>query len=160
MRFRHVRPIAGLLAVAVLAPLAGCGGPTINAQSPPGGQPVQTTPSPRMRQPMPPQRQGMSTKQKVMLLAGAAAVYYLWKKHQNKTAEGPDGKYYLSKNGRVYYRDLKTGAYQWVDPPRQPIAVTPDEYQQYMGQPAPEYGGTIRQAPAGWPGNQAYASYR
>ena len=63
-------------------------------------------------------------------LNGAAAPYYLYQRHQDApTASGPNGRYFLSKNGRVYYRDLKTGAYQWVVPPPQPIQVPSEEAQ-------------------------------
>ena len=107
-------------------------------------------------QQVPQQRQGMSTKQKVLLVAGAAAVYYLYQKHKNKQGQGPQGRYYRSKNGRVYYRDLKTGQYQWVDPPRQPIQVPAEEYQRYFGgQRGTEDGGVIRDAPPEW-SNPAY----
>jgi len=96
-------------------------------------------------------RPGLSTKQTVLLLAGAAAVYYLYKKHQKAQGDGPNGRYFLSKNGRVYYRDMKTGAFHWVDPPKEPIAVPAQEYQQYTGQPVPANdGGVIQQAPSGW----------
>jgi hypothetical protein len=84
-----------------------------------------------------------------MLLAGAAAIYYLYKKHQNAQGEGANGKYYLSKNGRVYWRDLKTGQYHWVTAPQQPIQVPASEYQQVTGQSPVENGGVIRQAPPG-----------
>jgi len=132
----------------MLLPLAGCGVRTVGAQSGPGtAQPA--------RQPA---RQGLSTKQKVVLLAGAAALYYLYRKHQNAQGQGPEGRYFLSKNGRVYYRDMKTGAFHWVDPPTQPIAVPAQEYQQYTGQPAPAYGGrVIDQAPPGWNTQGGYA---
>src|SRR5688572_10339061 len=102
-----------------------------------------------MRQPA--QRHGMSTRNKVLLLAGAAALYYLYNKHKNKQGEGPEGRYYRSKNGRVYYRDLRTGKYQWVDPPSQPIQVPAEDYERYTGRSMDNYdGGVIRQAPAGW----------
>ena len=61
------------------------------------------------------------------------------------------------ESSAVYYRDLKTGAYQWVDPPKQPIADPAEEYERYTDQ---ELGGpgdrVIRDAPAGWPGQRAY----
>jgi hypothetical protein len=47
----------------------------------------------------------MSTGQKVTVLAGAAALYYLYNKHKNAQGEGKTGRYYRSKNGRIYYRD-------------------------------------------------------
>jgi hypothetical protein len=74
---------------------------------------------------------GMSTRKKVVLLAGAAALYYLYKKHQNSAAqEGPDGQYYLSKNGRVYYRDAEHRAH-WVTPPTEGISVPEDQAEEY-----------------------------
>ncbi len=77
------------------------------------------------------------TKKNMVLLAGAAALYYMYRKHQNSTAasSGPESQYYLSKNGRVYYRD-SSGRAHWVTPPREGIAVPADEaasYQQFQG---------------------------
>ena len=83
-----------------------------------------------------PQKQGMSTRKKVVLLAGAAALYYLYRKHQaNKAnpaaAQSGQPVYYLSKNGRVYYRDANAQAH-WVTPPAEGIQVPYDEAQQYQ----------------------------
>ena len=75
-------------------------------------------------------RQGMSTKQKVAILAGAAALYYLYNKHKNSQGAGKSGQYYLSKNGRVYYRD-QNGSPVWVTPPPGGIQVPESEAQQY-----------------------------
>lgn len=75
----------------------------------------------------------MSTGKKVMLLAGAAALYYMYKKNQEKKAQGQlqgQPQYYLSKNGRVYYRDQNNQAH-WVTPPAQGFQVPYDEAQQY-----------------------------
>jgi hypothetical protein len=128
----------------MLVPLMGCQ-QAVNQESAPG-------PITRPGTPPGPQRQGMSTRNKVLLLAGAAAVYYLYNKHKNRQGQGAEGRYYLSKNGRVYYRDLKTGAYRWVDPPQQPIRVPADEYERYTGRQVDDYAGqVIRQAPPGWP---------
>ena len=79
------------------------------------------------------QRPGMTTKQKVMLLAGAAALYYLYRKHQQKAqAQGQTIQYYRSKNGRIYYREPNNPQQvHWVTPPRQPIQIPMDEAQQY-----------------------------
>jgi len=143
----RLRAIAGALAGLTFFSIAGCGGTRAYMESNPPDR--QTVPPP-VRQPMQP-RQGLSTKQKVMLVAGAAALYYLYQKHKNAQGEGPQGRYYRSKNGRVYYRDLKTGQYQWVDAPQQPIQVPASEYQRYFGQQPDNYdGGVIRHAPAGW----------
>src|SRR5262249_7766801 len=81
-------------------PLSGCGrsNESTSAPSPYGG------PGPGAM----PQRKGLSTGQKVAILAGAAALYYLYNKHKNAQGTGKQGQYYLSKNGRVYYRDPKT----------------------------------------------------
>ena len=71
----------------------------------------------------------MSTKEKVVILAGAAALYYLYKKHQK--AQAGQVQYYLSKNGRVYYRDPQTHQAHWVTPPPGGIQVPAAEAQQY-----------------------------
>jgi hypothetical protein len=80
----------------------------------------------------PAERTGMSTGKKVVLLAGAAALYYMYKQHQQKSAEetGPDSQYYLSKNGRVYYRDAEHRAH-WVTPPPGGISVPAEQADQY-----------------------------
>jgi len=124
-----LRPTALALTVLLTLPFtAGCGG-SQNSTLPPvddtyGGQayPDQPT-SPRARQ-------GLSTTQKVAILGGAAALYYLYNRHKNRQAQGPEGQYYLSKNGRVYYRDAQHRAH-WVTPPPGGIQVPAAEAQQY-----------------------------
>src|SRR5712692_6010265 len=103
-----------LVALLVGLPLAGCGRSEQQAAPPPaGGGPA----------PAPPHR-GLTTGQKVAILAGAAALYYLYKTHQNKQGEGKSGQYYLSKNGRVYYRDPQNPKIvHWVTPPSGGIQV-------------------------------------
>jgi hypothetical protein len=87
--------------------------------------------------------QAMSTRKKVLLLAGAAALYWLYKRHQNARGYGAEGQYYRSRNGRVYYRDARTHQAIWVTPPptSRPIEVPADEYQRYVGQLPAGYGG-------------------
>lgn len=75
-------------------------------------------------------KKGLSNTQKVVLLAGSAALYYLYNKHKNSQEQGPQGQYYLSKNGRVYYRDAEHRAH-WVTPPAEGIRVPENEAQQY-----------------------------
>lgn len=80
---------------------------------------------------------GMSpTTKKVIVLAGAAALYYLYKHHKNAAAtSGVDSQYYVSKNGRVYYRDAEHRAH-WVTPPPNGISVPANEateYQEFQG---------------------------
>ncbi len=84
-----------------------------------------------------PANKGMSGGQKLALLAGAAAVYYLYKKNQESHASGNSSapQYYLSKNGRVYYRE-RGGRVHWVTAPKDGIMVPreeADQYQQYEG---------------------------
>ncbi len=66
----------------------------------------------------------------VITLAGAAALYYLYNQHKNKQQQGAQGKYYLSKNGRVYYRDAQ-GRPHWVTPPPGGIKVPAEQAAQY-----------------------------
>ncbi len=76
--------------------------------------------------------EGMSTKTKVVMLAGAAALYYMYKQHQKApaAAAGEQGQYYLSKNGRVYYRDADHRAH-WVTAPPAGIQVPESEAGEY-----------------------------
>lgn len=133
-----MRPVALTVAGAMLAPtLAGCSGgaETVSPPPPMGSRPMAGQ-RPMGRPPMMAgQKQGLTGKQKMLLLAGAAALYYIYKKRQNAQAQaGPEGKYFISKsNGRVYYRDLKTGAFQYVSPPTQPIQVPMEEAREYSG---------------------------
>jgi len=85
--------------------------------------------------PTPRAQQGMSTRKKTLLLAGAAAMYWLYKRHQNSQGVGPQGRYYRSRNGGIYYRDARTHQPIWVQPPpvSRPIQVPADEYRQYVG---------------------------
>ena len=127
---RTTRPLALVVGSAMLVPtLVGCGSnqtaeipPPVdmsNRQAPPGAG-------------MPKANTGMSTKTKLVLLAGAAALYYMYKKHQN--AQGQTIQYYQSKsNGRIYYRDPKTHQAKWVTPPSQPIQVPAEQAQEYSG---------------------------
>ncbi len=74
---------------------------------------------------------GITNKQKLVLLGGAAALYYLYNSHKNAQAkEGQNGQYYLSKNGRVYYRDAQRRAH-FVTPPSGGIQVPASEAQHY-----------------------------
>jgi len=90
--------------------------------------PVTTTTAPLA--PAPEARTGITTGQKVVILAGAAAAYYMYKHHKATRADGPDGQYYLSKNGRVYYRDAQHRAH-WVTPPPEGVRVPENEAREY-----------------------------
>jgi hypothetical protein len=124
---RTTRATALVVSLSLVAPLlAGCGG---NKDSGANLPPIDASASGGNVQQQQQPRQGMSTGKKVALLAGAAAVYYLWKRNQDKR-DNSNRQYYLSKNGRVYYRDENKRAV-WVTPPRQPIEVPMDEIERY-----------------------------
>jgi len=126
-RSHWTRPVALLLVGSLTVPtLVGCGGqPAAQQSAPPMAGPPPGFNNSNSR---PQANAGMSNRKKVVLLAGAAALYYIYNKRQKAAqAAGPNGKYFLSKNGRVYYRDLKTGQFQYVSPPRQAIRVPEEE---------------------------------
>lgn len=130
---------SALLAFTAFGPtLAGCGtnggatgSATSNVQQAPsgnyGGGNYGTVPASRN---MPQQRQGMSTGQKLAILAGGAALLYMYNRNKNKQGTGPNGQYYRSKNGRIYYRDNKGNAV-YVTPPAGGIQVPAEEAERY-----------------------------
>ncbi|GET43468.1 hypothetical protein [Microseira wollei] len=129
---KFLRTKAWLLSTLLSVPLfAACSSPRQQYTPPPpvddtrGGRVV---PPPANQQPQ--ARRGLSTGQTVAILAGAAALYYLYNQHRNRQGHGAQGKYYLSKNGRVYYRDAQ-GQAHWVTPPREGIRVPVEEAQRY-----------------------------
>ncbi len=146
------RAVAWLIAVCMMLPLAaGCGSkgdqsssaPTQNVAPAPTDTSGANTAAPAQT-PKP----GMSnTKKAVIVLAGAALLYYLYKKHQAQQqaagATGAQGQLYQSKNGGIYYRDAQHRPV-WVTAPAQQVSVpaadvqqyAPD-YQQYQGRPVP-----------------------
>ncbi|MEG4326422.1 hypothetical protein [Microcoleus sp. herbarium5] len=104
--------------------------PPVDNSRPGGVQPNRgSTPSPQAKK-------GLNTAQKVgITLAGAAALYYIYNQYKNKQEKGPQGKHYLSKNGRVYYRDAQNRAV-WVTPPPEGIKVPESEavrYREFQG---------------------------
>jgi hypothetical protein len=130
---KRLRPMAWFLSALLMAPFfTACSGNRNNAVPPPVddtrvGNGTQNAPVAR---PPEAKKKGLSTGQKVAILAGAAALYYLYNKHKNKQAKGAEGKYYLSKNGRIYYRDEQNRAH-WVTPPPGGIQVPESEAQKY-----------------------------
>lgn len=128
---RASRPVALILTTLLTLPLfTGCGSSQSTAPPPPvddtrGGTVYNPPPANQ-----PQAKKGLSTGQKVALLAGAAALYYLYNKNKNKKGQGAEGQYYLSKNGRVYYRDAQHRAH-WVTPPQGGIQVPEAEARQY-----------------------------
>ena len=124
-------PVAVFLSALLTVPvLSSCGGGQRTVAPPP---PVNDTIGRQVNnQGQTQQKKGLSTGQKVgITLVGAAALYYLYRQHQNSQKEGAQGKYYLSKNGRVYYRDAQ-GKPHWVSPPSGGVQVPESEAQQYQ----------------------------
>ena len=127
-------PVAVFLSTLLTIPmLNGCGGGSRNASAPP---PVDSTVSRQVndstRANQPEAKKGLSNRNKVLItLAGAAALYYLYNQRKNAKAEGAQGKYYLSKNGRVYYRDAQNRPV-WVTPPSGGIQVPADQAEKYQ----------------------------
>ena len=115
------RTLALGLSASMVAPglLAGCGGQQQSATAPPMMQ------QPRMQQQP---RQGMTGKQKALLLGGAALAYYLYKKNRNAQNQPlPQGvQMYRSKNGGIYYRDPRN--------PQVPVYVVPPSGQPFNTQ--------------------------
>lgn len=130
MRAKVLRPMSMLLSALLTLPvLASCGGGNSYSNLPP----VDDTRGASTPYPAPNNTQvkrGISNGQKVAILAGAAALYYLYNQHKNRQGEGPQGQYYLSKNGRIYYRDAQRRVH-WVTPPREGIQVPVQEAQRY-----------------------------
>jgi hypothetical protein len=145
-RGKSLRLVALLMSALLSFPLlTSCGGSKDNTvdQAPPV---TQNAPRPNPAQNKKP---GLSTVQKVgITLVGAAALYYLYKQHQKSQAKtGPEGQYYLSKNGGVYYRDAQ-GNPHFVTPPKQPLQVQvpqseAQEYSQYQGYDGKSAGRTF-----------------
>ncbi|MCU0540760.1 MAG: hypothetical protein MUE44_01060 [Oscillatoriaceae cyanobacterium Prado104] len=111
--------------------LSACGGSQQSSTPPP---PVDDTrpgvQTNRNARPSPQVNRGLNNTQKVAILAGAAALYYLYNQHKNRQGQGPQGQYYLSRNGRVYYRDEQNRAH-WVTPPPEGIRVPAAEAERY-----------------------------
>ena len=124
------RPVALMLTAFLTLPLlAGCGGSRSSLPPPiddTRGGTMSNLPSANQPQ----AKTGLTNTQKVALLGGAAALYYIYNKNKNKQGQGPQGKHYLSKNGRVYYRDAQ-GSPHWVTPPSGGIQVPEAEARQY-----------------------------
>lgn len=131
---KSMRPIAILLTAILTMPLLTGGDKAIGAAiADQNGRTVYN-----ISENLPNARPGLSNVQKIgITLVGAAALFYLYRQHQNKKGVGKEGQYYQSKNGGIYYRDQK-GRPVYVKPPSQPIQVQvpqseADQYSQYQG---------------------------
>jgi hypothetical protein len=68
----------------------------------------------------PPQERGGSGG--TVELRGDAALYYLYREHLTAEGTGPQGRYYLSRDGRVFYKDAQ-GKEHTVNPPSDGLRV-------------------------------------
>ncbi len=133
---RSLRPTAAILSALLTLPLfTGCG--QRQASIPPPVDDSRTAANTAPGATTTNQHKGLSNVQKgAVVLAGAAALYYLYNQHKHAQEQtGPNGQYYLSKNGRVYYRDANHQAH-WVTPPPNGIQVPAAEaerYREYQG---------------------------
>jgi hypothetical protein len=76
----------------------------------------------------------VAARQKTVLLSGAAALYYMYKKKRDAHNRPTNAQYYLSKNGRIYYRAPRNpGQVIWVTPPRQGFRIPANEALEYKG---------------------------
>jgi len=67
---------------------------------------------------------GMNTRQKVTLLAGAAAMFYLYKKYQRDNAAKLQQMQASAPGGRIqYYRSRKGGYIYYRDPRNPQVAI-------------------------------------
>ena len=129
----EVRRNAAFLAACMLASqtLVGCGASsnTNTSNLPAVDESARYSSKQQTAQP----HRGMSTGKKVALLAGAAALYYMYRKNQQaqKSGNASEPQYYLSKNGRVYYRE-QGGRVHWVTAPSEGIQVPIAEASQYQ----------------------------
>lgn len=161
--------LSALLLGPILLGLTGCGNkgadtsqaPTVAETVPPG-----PTAAPGGTPAVKP-KQGMSNGKKVVIvLAGAALLYYLYKKHQaaqqaqaGAQGSGKQPQLYRSSNGGVYYRDPQNPQkVTWLTVPNQPVQVPAQEleryapdYERYQGQAAPS-------VPTGQP-QQSFSQY-
>jgi len=126
-----VKQSAAFLATCILASqsLVGCGSSNTTNTS---NLPAVDDSARYSNRPISQPRRGMSNGKKVALLVGAAALYYMYKKNQEAKQRGntAEPQYYLSKNGRVYYREAG-GRVHWVTPPSEGIQVPVAEASQY-----------------------------
>ena len=128
-KLRSKRLMGFALSTSLMVPiLTGCSS-NQSANIPP---PLDMSQGGRMSSSPAPQKSGMSNKKKLVMLAGAAALYYMYKKHQD--AQGNARQYYRSEsNGRIYYRDPKTHQAIYVTPPQGGIQVPADEAHELSG---------------------------
>ncbi len=132
------------LALPTLAVTAGCGGknnaPDQSSASAPAPADA-TTAQPNAQ----PAKAGLSTKQKVILLAGAALLYYMYTRYKKQDAQaaqnggaGANPQLYREdkgpNKGAIYYRKNDANhTVVWLQAPAQGVQVPADQAQQALG---------------------------
>jgi hypothetical protein len=134
---KFLRPASFCAGASLMLPLllAGCGGQQASTPPPPVNDYGRGRAAPPVGQTQ--ARGGLTGRQKVAILVGAAALYYLYRKHQKAAAaSGQNVQYYRSKStGQIYYRDSEHRAH-FVTPPAGGIQVPESEaseYRDYQG---------------------------
>ena len=92
----------------------------------------------------PPQDRGSSGG--TVELRGDAALYYLYRQHLTNEGAGPQGRYYLSKEGRVFYKDAQDREHT-VNPPSEGLRVpraAADPYRDVRGYAGQQNGRDLR----------------
>lgn len=133
--------LALTFALPVVALTAGCG-QKANDQNATNSAPMGNN-SPMANNA--PAKAGMTTKQKVVLLGGAALLFYLYKRYQKQDqaaqngAMGANGKPQLYREekgpnaGAIYYRKNDANhTVVWLSAPQQPVQVNQSDVQQYL----------------------------
>jgi hypothetical protein len=139
-----------LLLAAAAAALCACdrGGQPASQQKQDGfggaasqvGRPQGRVPDPKS----PPQDRGSAGG--TVELRNDAALYYLYRQHLTNEGSGPQGRYYLSKEGRVFYKDGQ-GREHTVNPPSEGMRVpraAADPYRDVRGYSGQQNGRDLR----------------
>ena len=92
----------------------------------------------------PPQERGAASGN--VELRGDAALYYLYREHLTTDGAGPQGRYYLSNDGRVFYKDAQ-GREHTVNAPSEGLRVpraAADPYRDIRGYAGQQNGRDLR----------------
>jgi len=128
------------LALPTLAVTAGCGSKNNASDQTATSAPVDAT---NAQPNAPPAKAGLSTKQKVVLLAGAALLYYMYTRYKKQDAQAAaqgNAKPQLYREdkgpnkGAIYYRKNDANhTVVWLQAPAQGIQVDANQAQQALG---------------------------
>jgi hypothetical protein len=139
-----------LLLAAAVAGFCACdraGQPASQQEQDGSGEAANHVARPQGRVPdpkSPPQDRGSSGG--TVELRGDAALYYLYRQHLTNEGTGPQGRYYLSKEGRVFYKDAQDREHT-VSPPSEGMRVpraAADPYRDVRGYAGQQNGRDLR----------------